>query len=493
MRKSISFMDMTFWITESVDNPKHVASLQLLEMPDDATEDYLDNLAKQLRQYSKAVPPFNMKIKSFLGLPLWQESVDELDMQYHVQVIDVGDVDNKTELHSRVAQLHEPRLDRNRPLWQFTIIRGQTGNKFAIYTKIHHMYGDGAIMVKWFQAGYLPEPQAAAFVPIWALPKKPRQRPKRRFLWRLLGGLWESLIVVKDLFWIILRLLLKMLYINREYMPVPFSGTKTMLTGQVKNGRVVATVDIDFGRVQTVAKKLRATVNEVLLCCFDIGVHRFLADQGQVFEKALYTNMPINLRKPGDQTAGNKIAIVPVKLAHGDNDPYIRLRQIIENHRIVKRAARRAHPGAFSAYTVLIQSFALLFEMVRLSDLVRPIANILISNVPGPPDVRYLGDAKLKAVYPISTIVPGGGVNITLLTYANTANVGLVCSDRKIRSLENMAMYFNDAFALLEKSVEDYSVSIQDIGERIIEEDKAIIEDQHFTLNEEHPATEESP
>lgn len=491
MRKSIGFLDMTFWVTESADNPKHVASLQLLEMPEHAKEDYIDNLATQLRGYSKAVEPFNMKVKSFLGLPLWLESVDELDMEYHVQVIDVKDVGDKIELHKVVAKLHEPKLDRDKPLWQFVIIRGQIGNKFAIYTKIHHMYGDGAIMVKWFQAGYLPEPQASSFEPVWAVQRKRRKKPKRPIPLRVLRGIWESLIVVKDLFWILLRILLKMLYINREYMPIPFSGTKTMLTGQVKNGRVVSTVDIDFARVQTVAKKLRATVNEVLLCCFDIGVHRFLADEGQVFEKALYTNMPINMRKPGDQTAGNKIAIVPVKLAHGQNDPYIRLRQIIENHRIVKRAARRAHPAAFSSYTVLIQSFALVFELLRISDLVRPIANILISNVPGPSDIRYLGDAKLEAVYPISTIVPGGGVNITLLTYGNTANVGLVCSDHKIRSLENMALYFNDAFELLERSVGDYSVSIQDIGERIVEEDKAIIEDQHYTLPEDSHVAEE--
>ena len=60
--------------------------------------------------------------------------------------------------------------------------------------------------------------------------------------------------------------------------------------------------------------------------------------------------MPINLRKPGEQTSGNKIAIVPVKLAHGKTDPILRLRQIIENHRVVKLAAKNAH-RAHSAIT----------------------------------------------------------------------------------------------------------------------------------------------
>lgn len=487
MKKAIPFLDKTFWLTESKDNSKHVASLQLLEMPADAPDDYLDNFIAELKRFNKGVPPFNMKVRSILGFPLHLYSVDELDMDYHVQVVEVEDVSDREELNKLIARLHEPTLDRDKPLWQYTVIRGKTGNVFAMYAKIHHMYGDGATMVKWFQAGYIPEPKKEGFVPVWAVERKRRPRPKANPIIAMFKGLWELLMVLKDLFWILFRLLLKIFYVNRVYMPIPFTGTKTMLTGQVKQGRVVATCDIDFERTQKVSKKLRATVNEVLLCCFDIGVHRFLADHGHTFEKALFTNMPINLRKPGEQTAGNKIAIVPVKLAHGKTDPYLRLRQIIENHRIVKRAAKKSHPGAFSYYTVLIQTFALVFELFRMSDLVRPIANILISNVPGPQDIRYFGESKLLAVYPISTIVPGGGVNITLLTYGSTANVGIVCCDRKIKNLENMAQYFNDAFDLLEQSIEDPSVNIEDIGERVIDLSKAIVDDHPYKMTEDHP------
>ncbi len=486
MKRSIRFLDKTFWITESKDNPKHVASLQLLQKPEDAGDDYLDNLVARLRTFSKAVSPFNMVVKAVVGFPLWLRSIDTLDMNYHVQVREMDDVSDQEALHHLVAELHEPMLDRDKPLWQFFVIKGKKGNNFAIYVKIHHMYGDGASLVKWFQAGYLPEPQKEGFKPVWAVERAKRKKEKKSFIKQAFTKAWEFIWVMADLFWILLRLLLKILRINREYMPIPFTGTKTMLTGQVKQGRVVSTVDIDFKRVKEVSKKLRATANEVLLCCFDIGVRRYLADEGQVFERALYTNMPINMRKPGEHVSGNKIAIVPVKLAHGQNDPYIRLRQIIENHRIVKRAAKRSHPAAFSYYTILIQSFALVFEVLRMSDLVRPIANILISNVPGPSDVRYFGDAKLEAIYPISTIVPGGGVNITLLTYGDMANVGLVCSDRKIKSLESMAHYFNDAFELLEKSVGDYNVSIQDIGERVVTDHKAILDEHPIHISEEH-------
>lgn len=490
MSTSIPFLDKTFWITESQDNPKHVASLQLLEMPEDAADDYLDKLVEKLRSYDQAVVPFNYRVKSIGPYPFKFTPVDKMDMEYHVQVVEMDDVSNKEELHKLVARLHEPRLEKDKPLWQYTVIKGKSGRQFAMYAKIHHMYGDGATMVKWFQAGYLPEPQTEEFVPIWAVKRKRRPRKKVNFFKAFFKGIWEFIIAFKDILIILVRLLLKILRINPTYMPVPFSGTKTMLTGQVKRGRVVATTDMDFARVQQVGKKLRATVNEVLLTCFDIGVHRFLSDHNHTFEKALYTNMPINLRKPGEQTSGNKIAIVPVKLAHGKTDPILRLRQIIENHRVVKLAAKRAHPGAFSYYTIMIQTFALVFEMLHISSWMRPIGNILVSNVPGPAEERFFGDAKLLAVYPISTIVPGGGVNITLLTYNNIANVGIVCCDTNIKSLENMAKYFNDAFELMEKAIEDPTLSIEDIGERIVDVPLTLVDDDPYKYTPEEPHIE---
>lgn len=477
MSKKITFLDKSFWLTESEDNPKHVASLQLLEKPDNASEDYVEKLFAEVSAFNKGVSPFNGKVKSFLGFPLQLEAVDELDMSYHAQLHEVEDVQDKLAMHKFIASLHEVWLDRDKPLWQFHFIKDNKSNQFAIYAKVHHMYGDGATLIRWFQAGYAPERITEGFVPVWAMERKKRQRPKIGLFKLLFGGLFEFLMVMFDIFYIFMRLFLKLIRVNTTYMPIPFAGTKTLLTGQVKKGRVVSTVDLDFTRVKALGKRTRASANEILLCCFDIGVHQFLKDYGHTFDKGLYTNMPINLRKPGEQTAGNKIAIVPVRLAHGKTDPYLRLRQIIENHRIVKRAAKRSRPASFSYYTMIIQSYALIFELLRISDLVKPIANILISNVPGPKEVRYLKDSKLLACYPISTMTPGGGVNITLITYDGIANVGLVCCDKNVKSLEPLSKYFIEAFDLLEKCIDDPSVSIDDIGENVVDDALSVVEE----------------
>ena len=468
MSKTLSFLDKSFWITESDENPKHVACLQLLALPEGADKkNYVPTLFSEIKSYTRATSPFSCAVKTFLGYPIGFKPVKKLHMDYHVQIHRVANVQNREALDAFVARLHASRLDPDKPLWQYHFIFDETSDTFAIYARVHHMYGDGTTLVRWFQSGYVSHSTDGKFTPIWATKRLRNKKRDPISLVKRLVGVGYALKTVFDLLVIFVRIFMKLLRVNPHYMPVPFTGTKTMLTGQVKAGRAVATVDLDFKRVKALARRTRSTANEVLLCAFDIGVHKLLKEHGQVFKKALYTNMPINLRKPGEKTTGNKIAIVPVKLAHGENDPYLRLRQIVVNHRIVKHAAQHARPAAFSGYTIVIQSMALVFEWLRLSNVVKPIANILISNVPGPKETRYLKDAKLLACYPISTMTPGGGVNITFMTYADTANVGLVCCNKNVESLQPLALYVKEAFDMLEASVDDPRLNIDDIGEHI--------------------------
>ncbi|REL36229.1 wax ester/triacylglycerol synthase domain-containing protein [Thalassotalea euphylliae] len=477
MAKRLSLLDRSFWLTETTDNPKHVACLQILTKPEGAADDYCQQLANKLRQHDQGVAPYNQRVIAFGHIALRFKAVTSLNMEYHVKFHQVEDIKDKVALHNFTAKLHEPMLDRDKPLWQLHIIEAPDSQEFAIYFKIHHMYGDGASLITWLQAAY-PKSADEEFIPFWAKPRESKPRVAQNPFAVAVKALWLSLVTVVNLGIITFFLLLKILRINPVYMPIPFAGTKTMLTGQVTAGRVVATTHLDFTEVKKLAIQLRASVNEVFLCCFDIGVHKFLKDHGQQFGRPLITQMPINLRRPGEAAGGNKIAILPVQLAYGQKDPYRRLRQIIENHSIVKKVARRINPAALTAYTIVIQGFALVFEALKLSDLHRPIGNILISNVPGPRQDLYFGGSRVNNFYPISVLTPGGGVNITLLTYRDKAEIGLVCSDRKIKSLEPLASYFQEAFELLSDSVNNPELTTDDLGELARFGSQCVIEDE---------------
>ena len=75
----------------------------------------------------------------------------------------------------------------------------------------------------------------------------------------------------------------------------------------------------------------------------------------------------------------------------------------------------------------------------------------MISNVPGPRSPLYLAGAKLEAHYPVSVVVDGVGLNITVMSYLDHLDVGIVADrdqiddvwtviDRMAHSLEELTV-----------------------------------------------------
>ena len=50
--------------------------------------------------------------------------------------------------------------------------------------------------------------------------------------------------------------------------------------------------------------------------------------------------------------------------------------------------------------------------------------NATISNVPGPPMPLYMGGAKIETMYPMSVLVTGQGLNITVVSYMDRVDFG---------------------------------------------------------------------
>ena len=120
MSKKLTFLDKTFWITETEANPKHVAVLQLLKIPADAASDYVDKLLAEMRTFDKATAPFNCRVRTVMGYPIKFVPVEQLDMQYHVKVHNIDDLNDKPALNIFVASLHETWLDRDKPRFMQT-------------------------------------------------------------------------------------------------------------------------------------------------------------------------------------------------------------------------------------------------------------------------------------------------------------------------------------------------------------------------------------
>jgi len=377
-----------------------------------------------------------------------------------------------------IIDLHKKRLDTKKPLWQVHLIYAKNSNKVVLYAKIHHIYGDGITILSWIMKAFSPT-KSAEFIPFWAVKQKVETNkalPKNPL--KLLMGLSVYFI---DVISLLLHNGYRMVKPNRTDNATPFSGQRTVLTGQVTEGRAITTFKLPLPKVLAACKLTRSTMNDFMLTAIDIAVHRFLKDhanQGERFKKPLICQMPVSLRSPGDNSEGNKIAIALVKMAHGRLDPYKRLRQIVNSSFLVKQEVKTYSPVAYTHVSLLSQTGALICELLHLSDKIRPLGNLLVSNVPGPSVPLYFGDCKLNSIFPISTIAPGGGLNITLVTYNNEINVGLLCCNNKLTTLEPLIAYITDSLDLLIESINDPSISIDDLGEKAKKENLTIVEDQ---------------
>jgi len=78
--------------------------------------------------------------------------------------------------------------------------------------------------------------------------------------------------------------------------------------------------------------------------------------------------------------------------------------------------------------------------------------NLVISNVPGPRTPLYAARAKLLHYYPVSTITDGQGLNVTVQSYLDTLDFGLVAARELIPDLWDMLGYMIDDLVALGKA-----------------------------------------
>jgi diacylglycerol O-acyltransferase len=96
---------------------------------------------------------------------------------------------------------------------------------------------------------------------------------------------------------------------------------------------------------------------------------------------------------------------------------------------------------------------ARLASRLRIADRMNPPFNLVISNVPGPRSKLYLEGAEMQHYFPVSTITDGSGLNITVQSYCDTVDFGLVSCRELVPDLEDLADMLIDEFAELALAV----------------------------------------
>jgi diacylglycerol O-acyltransferase / wax synthase len=461
----LSLLDLAFFIAETEASPKHVAGLHIHQIPKGIKgggANFAKQLYEEFLQHTDVQPPFDQVIQ-FLSaglMPSWA-TAESVDLSQHVffHKMKAG-ANDREALYALAARLHEPVLDRSRPLWEVHVIAGLWDRQFAIYYKMHHAVADGITMTRWGVQSLRTTPDDDSVTPVWTLDHTRRSSGlsrKKRLDQQVAGTVWKQLTAnskrAVGIGRLTAMLALEAVKLTKNAIALPFMASgDTPFTGNATPGRQFATAAVPMARIDAIRKVARATLNHVALTCLDGAMHRYLADEGIVLDRPITIQMPVNLRREDEKAAGNKIGIILVDLSQPTDDAYVRLRNVGYSLRNVRAMIDSVAPEAVETYTILTGLLGQIAGMLNLADKITPLGNTLVSNVPGPAEKLYLKGAELREMHPLSTMPATHLMNITLFSYAGTLYFGLIATDA-LPNLGRLAAYVDEEIAALEAAV----------------------------------------
>lgn len=486
----LSGLDATFLYMETPETPMHVGGLNIFELPADYEGDFLDNLRAHITQRMHLAPVFQRKLVNMpfeLANPIWVADED-LDMEYHIRSTVLPKPGNRAQLDKLVGRLHSSLLDRSRPLWEFYVIEGietpadapPGTRRVAFYSKVHHAAVDG-------EAGVA---LAHAIMDLSATPRAVRPARQRRntagadtygIAELTGGGLKNSAIQTIKLAKTLPTLARSVYQMLRppkvdaeesgaalqDKAPTTWFGPKTPINVSITNQRVFSSLSIPLAEIKHISKGHGVTLNDVVLAICSGALRRYLRDLDCVPSTSLLAAVPVSLRAEGNTEMNTQASMMRISLASTIDDPLERLKAIRASSAAAKATTasmKSVLPTDFPSLGApwLISGMASLFGRSKLANKMPPVANVAISNVPGPKVALYMAGAKMLTYYPVSIAVHSMALNVTVQSYNGALDFGLIACRKAMPDLPELASYMRSAHLELLKLTPAVAQSVAD-------------------------------
>lgn len=486
--KQLSGLDTSFLNLETATSFGHINSLSVYRRPDgdgdfDPYATFRDRVASKLG----LLEPFRRRLVQVpLGLdrPYWISDPD-FDLDFHVRHIGVPGEGNEKQLGDLVGRLIGRPMDRTRPLWEAYVIEGLASGDFAVLLKLHHSTIDGAAGAE--MLAMLLDPSATDEDAEWVPEKEPGTA---ELLARTAVGMMKT--PAKGV-----RLQVK--FLNevgrvtrsqgvtqlarslRQGLPGPagdvvrralgsdataddqdivpilprLGGPRTPFNATITAHRRFAYRSASLDTIKAIKGALGATVNDVVMAVCAGALRRYLQNHKALPDSNLIAMVPVSIRT-GEETErwSNRVSAIFTDLPTIVDDPLQRVADV--HHAMV--AAKGQHdlmPADMIADLsdlappALAVRAARVAARTRLADRTNPPANLVLSNVPGPRSPLHLAEAELVHYYPVSTVIDGQGLNITVQSYCDTLDFGLVSCRELVPDLWDLADLLIDEIGVL--------------------------------------------
>ena len=447
----ISPTDALFLIGESREHPMHVGALQLFEPPDDVGPDFVRESYQAMLGCTEIQPTFRKHPAFFGGITNVAWSFDrDVELDYHLRrsrLPTPGQVRDLLELTSR---LHGSLLDRHRPLWEAHLIEGLSDGRYAVYTKFHHSLMDGVSALRLMQRAFTPDPADDEVRVPWSL--GPRKRTKQSEQPSVLQQFGRAVGSTAALAPSTLKLARAALF--EQQLTLPFRAPRTMFNVRIGGARRVAAQSWSLNRLKAVKAAAGVTINDVILAMSSGALRTYLLEQNALPEDPLTAMVPVNLRKADDDRGGNLVGTFLCNLATDVEDPARRLDIVSTSIRNTKEVFRQLPPVEQLALSAANVGGLFLGLIPGYLSTASPAFNVVISNVSGGrTEPLYWRGARLDGNYPLSIVLEGQAVNITVTNNADNLDFGVVGCRRSVPHLQRLLGHLETSLKDLERAV----------------------------------------
>jgi diacylglycerol O-acyltransferase / wax synthase len=435
-------LDASFLHLERDSAHMHVGSALIFDGP---PPEY-DELAEHIERRLHLVPRYRQHLAQVpfqQGRPVWVDD-PHFNLRYHLRHTGLPRPGTETELKRLAGRLFAQGLDRDKPLWEITLVPGLSGDRFALVTKTHHALVDGVsgvdIATVLFDAARepAPTPESEPWVPrpvpsdaqlladalleratvpaemargVRALARGPRQALERAR---------DAAVAVGALAWA-----------GGGAPPSP-------LNVPIGPHRRFTWVDGDLKRFKAIKDALGGTVNDVVLTGVTLALGRFLRAHGfDTFEMELKAMVPVSVRADAERGAlGNRVATMYAPLPVGIEDP-------VECFGVVHDAMSDLKSSGQAVGAQVLTELADFAPPTIMSQAARLTArqrffNLVVTNVPGPQMPLYILGRELRAIYPQVPLAPRQSLGIAIMSYNGRLNFGLLGDFDAMPDLEGL-------------------------------------------------------
>lgn len=485
--KQLTGVDASFLYMENGTSFGHVSGLSVFQKPDVPGWSAYEAMREKLELRLPLLEPLRRRVVEVpfqLDHPYWIEDPD-FDLDYHLRDAAIGAPGDETKLAELVARIIGRPLDRGHPLWECYVIEGLSGDRFAMLTKLHHATIDGAsgaeLMTILFDATPTPPPEEAPPdrrrpepVPSGAtvlgraltdVARKPRKLIRLQIRTaRALGELTrnQGLTGLAELARSLPNPLARPRPSSREpdqISNVPTGAAPpTPFNGSITAHRRLALRSASLTDIKAIKNATGATINDVVMAVCAGGLRAYLEHHQALPDRPLVAMVPISIRTGEEEERWtNRVSSLFTPLPTDVAGPLDRLAHVHQGMETAKSRFALIPADVLTDYAqfsppALATRAIRLATRLKVADRLNPPFNLVVSNVPGPRQPLYLAGARLLNYYPVSTIVEGQGLNITVQSYLDTLDFALVAARELVPDVDYLADLLITEISVLAKA-----------------------------------------